>query len=213
MRTALILGSTGKLGRTLTDYLLNNRQYKNIKVLLNKDSRKLISFNLTKIIADFNNANDIKTALKDTDYLFICIGSKYSNDIISDDDADYDVPFKVATLAKEQGVCIVTIVNTPYANPNSHNLYEKKRGLLITNLKELGFKTLNILEVNHIKKGKAIDPMYRLLMSNIFNKITFGFWQTTRPLNVNYVAKAMIKASLAKKEGINYFKPSQIKTL
>jgi hypothetical protein len=213
MRNAMVLGANGYVGKTLTDYLLNNRNYKLVKVLIKKDSRKLKSFNLQKCILDFDNDDAILESFKGIEDFFICMGSEYVKDTEPDDVLNFELPLRFAKLAKQAGVEQVILLNTPYAQVYSKNNVYHLRGKLQDALQALAFKNLAIVLVSGIRKSNKTDSVFRLICSNLLNALSAGYWHKIRPVNVHYVAKGMVKVALMEGSGINYFTTHQIKTI
>lgn len=209
----MVLGANGYVGRTLTDYLLNNRQYKVVKVLLKKDSRKLKSFNLYKCILDFESDEAILACLQGINDFYICMGSEYVKDTASDDALNFDWPLRLSKLAKQAGVEQVILLNTPFAQVGSANNLYHLRGKLQDALQALAFKNLAIVLVSGIKKSSTSDPVFRLICSNLLNALSAGYWHKIRPVNVHYVAKGMVKAAFMEGTGVNFFTTHQIKTI
>lgn len=209
----MVLGANGYVGRTLTDYLLNNRQYKVVKALLQKDSRKLKSFNLFKCIVDFNDETAILNSLEGVNDLFICLGSEYVKDAQTDGVLNFELPISIAKLAKQAGVEQVILLNTPFAQVGSNNNLYHLRGKLLEALQALTFKNLAVVLVSGIKKSSTPDPVFRLILSNLINAASFGKWHKVRPVNVHYVAKGLVKAALMEQQGVNFYTTHHIKTI
>ncbi|MFN4082960.1 MAG: NAD(P)H-binding protein [Bacteroidia bacterium] len=213
MYNILVFGAIGTLGKSLIDHALNNKKIKTVRALIGKDTRKLKSFNLEKAVVDFNNENEIAQAMQNIDYVFLCMGSNYSKDEYTDDELDYFLPLKIAKIAKQAGIKSIIMVNTPFADASSNNIYIKNRGLLQQAIIDLKFFSTSVLQANHIKKSKSADTFLRVIGSNLLNLITAGEWHKRRAINVNYVSRAMIKAALKNAEGVEIYSPHTIKVM
>ena len=104
MKTALVFGSTGLIGRHLISQLIKNDYYNKIKLFV----RSEIITNEPKIEiikTDFNDLENYKEDIKGDD-CFFCIGTTKQN---SPDKNEYqkvelDIPKKIAQIARANSV-------------------------------------------------------------------------------------------------------------
>jgi uncharacterized protein YbjT (DUF2867 family) len=213
MINVLITGVTGSLGKNLVENALNNRQIKLVRALMFRNTKKIKSVYVDKILAGLNDTQTITDACKDIDTLFICLGSNYSNEKLTDFEEDFTLPLNIATIAKQSGVKQVVMVNTPFANARSNNQYLQNRGKLQQAVIDLQFQSTIIVQASSIRNVKKADIFFRFIGSNILNLLTFGKWHLHRPVNVNKVAKAMITLAIKNQQGLHIYSPHQIRNL
>lgn len=214
MQNALVIGCNGTIGKELVNTLLNNRQFKTVIALLNKDTRKLKSMHLIKQIVNFKEDDQkIAEILTNITDVFICMGSNFSDDNLENaNEQDYEIPLKFAKLALDKGVRQLLLLNPPLNNVSNNN-YLKLRAKLQTEICKMPFTSIKIFYANGIRKSSSNENFVRLIVSNLINLITFGFWHKIRPIHANYLATAMLKVSRRKTEGIEIFTSHQIKKL
>ena len=145
MKTALVFGSTGLIGRQLISQLIKNDNYNKIKLFV----RSEIDINEPKIEiikTDFNDLENYKEDIKGDD-CFFCIGTTKQN---SPDKNEYqkvelDIPKKIAQIARTNSVNSFIFISSIYANSKSSGDYVKFKGLVEEELKKLNFSNLGIL--------------------------------------------------------------------
>ena len=72
--TAVVLGASGLTGGLLVNELLNDKDYKTVRVLVRK-TLTIIHPKLQQQIVDFNNKEDISKKIGEGDVIFSCIGT------------------------------------------------------------------------------------------------------------------------------------------
>ena len=128
MKTALLFGSSGLIGRHLLNQLIQNNNYTKIKIFV----RLELEINNPKveiIKIDFNNLENHIEDIKGDD-CFFCIGTTKQN---SPDKNEYqrvelEVPKQIAEIAKSNLVNSFIYVSALYANPKSSGNYVRFKG-------------------------------------------------------------------------------------
>ena len=72
--TAVVLGATGLTGNLVVTELLNDADYKNVRVLARK-TLTIIHPKLEQHIVDFNDKEDFSKKMGEGDIIFSCIGT------------------------------------------------------------------------------------------------------------------------------------------
>lgn len=211
MRNGVVLGSNGTLGRAVIEMLLNNRHFKQVTALLDKDTRKLKSFHVTKAIGNFNEPESFAEFLTGADDLFVCMSSRLSKENVEPMEAlDYSIPLNLITFAKKSGVKNIHLVVPPGALEQTTDEYLSARAKLIQETKMLNFDSVNIYLANGVVKATQKDHIIYAILGSILNLITMGYWHKNRPLNVYTLAKVMVQMAVKPNNGFNVFTSHQI---
>ena len=118
-----LFGSTGLIGGLLLKFLVNDSDFKKIKVV----SRKSLSLNHEKItnkIIDFSNYNSLSKSVKNSKIVFAAIGttkSKVKWNKAEYRKIDFDILCNIAKACKENNVQSFLFVSSSGANINSNN--------------------------------------------------------------------------------------------
>ncbi|MBX2947028.1 MAG: oxidoreductase [Cyclobacteriaceae bacterium] len=145
MRTALLAGSTGLIGKQLLELLLEDSDYTVVKAI----SRKPLDIQhakLQNIVADFNTLTEHHNQLKAND-VFCCLGTtiKQAGSQAAFRKVDYDYPLELAKLTKNQGASQYLIITALGSDAKSGIFYNRVKGEVEQAIDELGFQSYHIL--------------------------------------------------------------------
>ena len=196
MKTALVFGSSGLIGRHLLYQLIENDNYNKIKLFVRSET--VIKETKIEIIkTNFNDLENHKEDIKGDD-CFLCIGTTKQN---SPDKNEYkkvelDIPIKIAQIARANLVNSFIFVSSIYANPKSSGDYVKFKGLVEEELKELNFSNLGILRPSFLigsRKENRVGEKIGILTFRLLSPLLLGPLKKMKPINSEKVAKAMVK--------------------
>ncbi|MCU0398652.1 MAG: NAD(P)H-binding protein, partial [Cyclobacteriaceae bacterium] len=110
MKTALLAGSTGLIGKQLLQLLLDDPYYNEVKAI----SRKPLDIQhpkLQNLVTDLNSLTQHHDELK-TDDVFCCLGTtiKQAGSQEAFRKVDYEYPLELARLTKNQGATQYLII-------------------------------------------------------------------------------------------------------
>ncbi len=145
MKTALIFGSSGLIGNELFKTILLKNTYSKIKIFV-RTVPEVDNPKVEIIKTDFRNLEKYKDKIIGDDCYF-CIGTtkKDTPDKNEYTRIEYDIPVRVATIAKENSVNSFFYVSSIGANPKASSNYLKNKGQVEEQLKNLNFKKLAII--------------------------------------------------------------------
>ena len=196
MKTALVFGSSGLIGRHLLYQLIENDNYNKIKLFVRSET--VIKETKIEIIkTNFSDLENHKEDIKGDD-CFLCIGTTKQN---SPDKNEYkkvelDIPKKIAQIARANLVNSFIFVSSIYANPKSSGDYVKFKGLVEEELKELNFTNLGILRPSFLigsRKENRVGEKIGILTFRLLSPLLLGPLKKMKPINSEKVAKAMVK--------------------
>ena len=195
MRTALVFGSSGLVGRHLLNQLIKDDNYNKIKIFVRSEP-EINHSKVENIKTDFNNLKNHKEEIKGND-CFFCIGTTKQN---SPDKNEYrrvelDVPIEIAQIAKSNLINSFIFVSTLYANSKSSGDYVRFKGLVEEELKRLNFPKLIIMRPSFLmgnRKEKRVGEKIGIFVFKILSPLLLGPLKKMRPIHSETVAKVMI---------------------
>jgi uncharacterized protein YbjT (DUF2867 family) len=204
LHTALVIGSTGMVGRELIKQLCESSEFEQVISFVRRSS----GFSHSKLqehVVNFDQPESWKELLKG-DVLFSCMGTTLAaaGSKASQYKVDYTYQYETARMAAENGVPVYVLVSSTGANANSALFYPKIKGQLDEAVQKLGFKSVQILRPGQLygeRQQKRSAELFAVKMMFAMNSL--GIFKKYRPIHASEVAKAMISA--AKRTGSNIF--------
>jgi uncharacterized protein YbjT (DUF2867 family) len=196
VKTALLFGSSGLVGRQILNRLTNDVNYSKIKIFVRSEP-EIQSNKLEIIKTDFNDLENFKDYIKGDD-CFFCIGTTKQNSPNKNEyqKVELEIPKKIAQIARANSVNSFIFVSSIYANPNSSGDYVKFKGLVEEELKKLNFSNLGILRPSFLmgdRKENRVGEKIGILTFRLLSPLLIGPLKKMKPINSEKVAKAMIK--------------------
>ncbi|MEI6348943.1 MAG: oxidoreductase [Bacteroidota bacterium] len=208
MKTALIVGSTGMVGKLLTHQLIEDPRYQKIRILV----RKKIDNNhpkLEQIIFDFNLPDP---KMVNADDVFCCLGTtiKKAGSKNNFKKVDFEYPLMVAKFAKQNGVKQFAIITAMGANQKSKIFYNSVKGDIEESLKKIEFDSLLIFRPSMLL-GKREEFRMGEIIGSIFMKMfSFAIPSKYKAVQGEKVAQSMIYFSNQNKQGVTIVESDMI---
>jgi len=197
MKTAIVIGATGLIGKHLTKLLLNNPAYSTVKVF-NRRSLNISNLKLEEHIVDFDKITDWKNKITG-DELYSAMGTTIKK--AGSKEAQYKIDvayqFDFAKVASENGVKNYFLVSSSGANANSKLFYMKIKGELEEKVKQLAFNKIRIFRPS-LLLGERDEKRFGEKAAEVLLKIVvpiFPFLKNQRPIEGEKVANAMIASA------------------
>jgi len=196
VKTALIFGSSGLVGKNLLSQVINNSNYSKIKIFV-RSSPDISDRKIEMINTDFKDLEIIKNLITGDD-CFFCIGTTKKN---SPDKSEYrrvelDLPKKIAQISKSNNVKSFIFVSSGFADPKNSGDYLKFKGLVEEEIKSLNFEKIGILRPSFLlgnRKENRIGEKIGIFIFKLLSPIFVGPIKKMKPIHSEKVAKAMIK--------------------
>ena len=196
MKTALIFGSSGLVGKSLLNQIINNSNYSKVKIFV-RSSLEISDQKVEIINTDFKDLQKIKNLIIGDD-CFFCIGTTKKN---SPDKNEYrrielDLPKKIAQISKSNDIRSFIYVSSGFADPNNSGDYLKFKGLVEEEIKSLNFEKIGILRPSFLlgnRKEKRVGEKIGIFIFKLLSPLFFGPIKKMKPIHSEKVAKAMIK--------------------
>jgi uncharacterized protein YbjT (DUF2867 family) len=144
MRTALLAGSTGLIGKQLLQILLDSDRYDVVKALT-RTQLDISHPKLTVIKVDYSKLEDSKSVLQ-ADDVFCCLGTTMAKAKTKKKfrEIDFVYPLSLAKIVKELGAKQFMLVSALGADKRASVYYNHVKGELEEALAPLGFEALHI---------------------------------------------------------------------
>ena len=196
MKTALIFGSSGLVGKNLLNQIINNSNYSKVKIFV-RSSLEISDQKVEIINTDFKDLQKIKNLIIGDD-CFFCIGTTKKN---SPDKNEYrrvelDLPKKIAQISKSNDIKSFIYVSSGFADPKNSGDYLKYKGLVEEEIKSLNFEKIGILRPSFLlgnRKENRVGEKIGIFIFKLLSPIFVGPIKKMKPIHSEKVAKAMIK--------------------
>ncbi len=143
-KTALVIGATGLVGEQCLNELLNSVAYGKV-IALSRTKINSKKAKLHNIVTDFENLESLREQLK-ADDVFCAMGTTIAKagSQAAFRKVDYEIPLKVAELARQNGAKKFILVSSLGADAGSRVFYSKVKGELEEAVKKLRYDWLII---------------------------------------------------------------------
>lgn len=213
MKTALVIGGTGLIGRFCVNYLLDDPLYEKVIVLL----RTPLPDNNSKMeqhIINFDELDKYAHLIK-ADDLFYCLGStmKKAGSKKQFHKIDFEYALKIAQIAASNGIKQFHLVSSIGANRKSGNFYLNVKGSLEEEIGRCIFDSIHIYRpsmlVGKREETRTAETIAFWLM-RIFAFLFIGGLKKYKPINAGIVARVMITNAKQKDRGIFFHESGEI---
>ena len=196
-RIALLFGSTGMIGNLLLEELLRSELYSRVIIFVRK-AGQISNARVEEIVMDFSSPEQYSGMIKGND-IFICLGStiKKAGSVANFEKIDRDLPLKLASIAKANGVEKVAVISSVGANRLSGNYYLRVKGEMEQGILDLNFSQCVIArpsmllgERNEKRFGESLGKVFM----KIINPFISGKFRKYKAIPGHDVARAMIAA-------------------
>ena len=196
MKTALIFGSSGLVGKNLLNQIIINSNYSKVKIFV-RSSLEISDQKVEIINTDFNNLEKYKNLINGDD-CFFCIGTTKKNSPNKNDyrRVELDLPIQIAQISKSNNVKSFIFVSSGFADPNNSGDYLKFKGLVEEEIKNLDFEKIGILRPSFLlgtRKEKRIGEKIGIFIFKLLSPLFVGPIKKMKPIHSEIVARSMIK--------------------
>lgn len=144
MKTAVVAGATGLIGRQLLDDLLSGSYYDIVKAVTRRPLESTHP-KLVNIVIDFEDLKSNAAALQ-ADDVFCCLGTtiRQAGSQKQFRRVDFDYPVTLAKVTKAAGARQYMLVSALGAKASSSVFYNRVKGETEQAIREVGFDSLHI---------------------------------------------------------------------
>ena len=192
----IVIGATGATGKSLLPLLATSSEVESIDCF----GRRHPDFTHQKLNShqiDFSHPDDWREKVQG-DVLFACLGTtlKAAGSKEAQWAIDYEANLKFAKAARENGVNALVLISASGANSASRLFYQRMKGELEQAIIALNFPHLIIFRPPLLIRPNS-DRLGEKIAERIFRVLNrIGMLKNQRPLAVEKLAQAMLKAAL-----------------
>ena len=194
-KRAIVFGSTGLTGGILIDLLLKDSRYSYVIAI----SRKALPIEHKKLqqeLIDFNQLENYKHLITG-DEVFCCIGTTKAKtpDESKYRQIDFDIPVKVAKMAKENKVATMVVMSSMGANSKSAVFYSRLKGEMEEAIKSFNIENTIFVRPSLIagqRNEKRLGESAAKSIMSFINLLLIGPLKAYRSISPESIANAMI---------------------
>lgn len=192
MKTAVIAGATGLIGRQLLEALLSSRRYSSV-VALTRRPLALTHPHLRNIITDFQ---DLGKALADIalDDVFCCLGTTMAKAGSRDKfyEVDFQFPLNLAIATRGLGAKQYLLVSAVGADAHSKVYYNRVKGEVEKAISEVGFDTLHVFRPSLLLGPRAEKRTGEEIAKTLYKIFSFAVPPKYKAISSEKVVEAMV---------------------
>ncbi len=216
-KTAVIIGATGLIGRQLVKDLLSSDVYSQLNILTRK-STGFEDYRIKEFQVDFDKLDELENCFEAED-VFCCIGTTIKKAGSKEEfiKVDYQYPIQIGKIVKKtdkhEKFLVVTAVG---ANPNSSIFYNRVKGEVERDLKEIGLPSLHIFQPSLLLGERDEFRFGELIGKKISAFLSFfliGSEKKPWAIDSSSVARAMFLVAQRKGDGAFSYDPYKIRKI
>jgi len=207
MKSVLLIGATGLIGRNCLNELLAQSWVGMVTVLtrqeINVKNKKLVCE-----IVDFDNIEKYRRRIK-ADVMISAFGTtikkaNHDKDLFYKWEVDY--PLNTAKIAYENGCRHFTFVSSAGVNQRSFVFYSRTKAKMESLAAEIGFDSLDIFKPSFLlgqrNETRAAEEIFTKIMP-AFKPLFIGPFKEYSPIDASDVALAIVKTAKNSVPGIH----------
>jgi uncharacterized protein YbjT (DUF2867 family) len=208
-----IAGATGLTGSLCLELLLNDSRVTEIFSI----GRRKTGISNPKLTEAILNNGEFDQSLS-IDAFICCLGTtiKKAGSQENFKKVDHDLPIELAKKLKARGCQSAAVISALGADSHSAFFYNRVKGMMEEDMREIGLKSLTILRPSLIKgerKEARLGEKSAEIFLGIASPLFIGPLKKIKVTEAEDIAKALLVASLDKKEGTFIFTSQEIKVL
>jgi uncharacterized protein YbjT (DUF2867 family) len=200
VRTALLVGASGLVGKQVLQQLLANDHYGKVTVLVRKPLA-IKHARLSEQVIDFESL--AQQRLPKVDDAFCCLGTTIK--VAGSKDAfrrvDYDYVLAFAASARQAGAAQFLLVSAMGANSKSGVFYSRVKGEIEAAISKLGYTSVSIFRPSMLTGDRGEHRLGERLILAFSRPISALIPARYRPISDVAVATAMLDTALRVRAG------------
>jgi uncharacterized protein YbjT (DUF2867 family) len=202
MKTALVAGSTGLIGKQLLQLLLESNRYTKVIAITRQDLP--VHSKLQQIKTDFDSIGNKSTGLK-ADDVFCCLGTTMAKAGSKEKfyQVDFYYPLLLAKISKAEGAKQYLLVSALGADKKAVVYYNQVKGEIEEAVRDVEFETLHVF-----RPSLLLGPREEKRVGEDVAKFVyrfFGFLIPSRYKAIQSVKVARAMLALASQEQKGFF--------
>lgn len=194
-KIAIVVGSTGLIGKALVDRLCNDERYSSVKLLVRAPIAPKHN-KITVIVVNFKNREQLQQHVVG-DELFCCIGTtiKKAGSQEKFEEVDYRIPRELAEVAAKNDVGKFLMISSLGADITSSNFYLKTKGRAeeaVINAKIKNYLIVRPSLLTGNREETRVGEIVGKVVLNIFNPILLGPLKKYKPVSDELLSNALL---------------------
>lgn len=214
-KTAALIGATGLIGSHLLKCLLDDDDFKTIRLLVRRPL-EIRDPKVIVIVIDFEDKAAFKAGIAGCDAVFCAVGTT-SKKVKGDKEAyrkvDYDIPVNAARFCAETGCKQFLLVSSVGANSKGGNFYIKLKGEVEDLVQSISIPSVSIFRPSMLLGKREESRPMEAFAQAMSKSLSFLFPSKYHPIAAEDVAKAMVAASKQDKPGFLIYHFAEMKAL
>ena len=216
MKTALIVGASGLVGKQCLYRLLEEKEYLKVIALVRKEMN-VKHHKLEQVIVNFDEMNKYSDYMK-ADDVYCCLGTTIGVAKTQENfrKVDYDYPLKVAEFALRNGAVQYLLISALGASKTSTIFYSRVKGELEESIAKIGYSSFHIFRPSMLLGDRKEFRLGELIGKGVMKAIGFlliGPLAKYKAIEGIIVAKAMVKTALKNETGIHFHESDEIRKI
>ncbi len=211
MTTALVIGATGLVGKSLVKLLLAGEEFEQVKIFTRRDAG-IKHDRLIQHIVDFDDPESWDELVKG-DVLFSTLGTtrKKAEGKKAQYLVDHTYQYRFAAAAAGNSVGTMVLVSSAGASIKSPFFYSRMKAELERDVKVMGFDPLVIIRpgpLDGLREENRTGEKIGIAVTRFFAGL--GIMRKYRPIHADIVAQAMINATKKSLKGTAVFELQEV---
>ena len=211
MKTALVIGATGLVGKQLVQQLLADGRFNKV-IVFGRRSLGKADAKLEEHLINFDKPEEWQHLVKG-DVFFSTLGTtlKQAGGQNEQYKVDYHYQYKFAEAAAHNGIPAYVLVSSSGAKPDSLIFYSRMKGALEEAVKKLDFKSISIIQPGLLhgdRKEERFGEEAAYKVMHFLDKV--GIAGKYKPYEDKVVAQALINAGIAAEPGVHTYTLNQV---
>lgn len=201
MKTALVAGSTGLIGKQLVHLLLEDSSYETV-IAISRKPLDIRHSKLKNVIADLATLDEHKAQLV-ADEVYCCLGTtmKVAGSKEAFRAVDFDYPLALAKLTYANGAKSFALVSSLGANADSFIFYNRVKGEIEKAIDDIGFDRFHIFQPSLLLGDRTEKRAGEDSAKTAYQLLGFLLPKKYKAIEAVKVARAMIHFSHEKVPG------------
>lgn len=195
-KTAIVIGSTGLVGKALVEQLAVAPHIETV-ISVTRRPVDYAAPNVRNAVVDYDRLADYADVFRG-DYLFSCLGTtrRQAGSVAAQRIVDLDYQYAAAELAARNGVPHYVLVSSSFADASARNAYFQMKGELEQKIRALPFQRISILQPSVLlgqrDRSRPVELVGGRLMSALCRLPAL---RTRRPIRGDEVAAKLVEVS------------------
>jgi uncharacterized protein YbjT (DUF2867 family) len=203
MKTALVAGATGLIGKQLLDLLLKDDTYSVVKALT-RTALNTAHPKLENIVIDFDTIAQHPALLK-ADDVFCCLGTTIKKVKTKEKfrKVDFDYPLELARVSKANGATQFLLISALGADKESGIFYNQVKGEVEEAIAAVGFTSYHIFRPSLLLGDRTEHRSGEDAAKFVFKYLGFLVPEKYKGIESIKIARAMLAEAKVAKSGIH----------